>query len=574
MNSTNNTANTTNTTNTTNNRTNQNHTMKEINIYLSGLPCVGKSTLTNALTGTNLSKSHTDQEHVFIVDPNHNGNTIHRNDKHKIIYTTKPNKQKMFLENLKITIHDTIGNTKKLNSIKKHQTIKFFNSNALYDCDILLTIIDVNADHDTMTKNLEQIKFTAEKIPNNLNSFLHICAVNKCDDLIYNDDQNGLFVMGPDNNAKFKKIKNVLNQNGCDIVIPIKAIDLMLFSSGANECFPDDDQNYYRKKYEIDSQNGKFIDNLLKRYGLYRISNLINNFVNEKYDHINNKRVLANLIDSSEDLSLNHMTELLKKLVANGDENICDIIKFVSEYVKENIKNLIPKELKSEEDIKELQKSFEELEKVFKEKTQASLNSLDSVSVVISNFKKKMYYDKLEMEWSENAIKELYEMQYLDTALFCCICQKHMNESNVQNIVSNVMHSTKNNPYYLHDVLYVFLSLHEKYILPLTAMTTKINTEFELIRMRLIQSFNCNYNESLNSVNYLMYEQISKTFDKIIDNITKEYNQKEHICSDSADELAIASATGSTDSAGSTFDQKKSVMNSVDSISTESDETN
>lgn len=179
--------------------------MEDLNIYCLGLPNAGKSTLTEAFTGCNFYKRDTSHEHIFVIDKYYTGKPTEEQIDDDLSICTLNNNNNFFPQNFRIVLHDTVGvNKKHLRNIKSHQTIENFNKD-VSNCDILLSIIDVNISDEDLLKNLEIIKCTKEK----LNEYaLHVCIINKCDGLICLVD--GTFCMAPDILSNYDRIQKQL----------------------------------------------------------------------------------------------------------------------------------------------------------------------------------------------------------------------------------------------------------------------------------------------------------------------------------------------------------------------------
>ena len=525
----------------------------KINIFLSGLSGVGKSTLTNALIGQNLSKIKTDKPSMYVIDPHYN-NPIEtfRNYEDFSIVVTKQSKQNLFLNDLKISIFDTVGNNKKLESMKKHKTIKNFNSAnsfcTINNCDVLLTVIDINSTIDQMEKNLEQLKHTTNGISHYKKSILHIILVNKCDRIVYT---NNTWDMDPSDKEKYIKIRHILLNNGYNTVMPISAEESMLFSNGINGHFKENSE-YLKHKYQIDSQNGELVENLLMKYGLKCLIDKINKFVVTNANSIHNRRIV-NQIKSNE-CTIQQTTELLDKLVSNGDENIIEVVDLISKQIEQ----MIPHSLKNENEYDMIQNLFNDLGQTFKKKTNVVLDCSNKCELMIKQMRMEFFQKKIESEWCEKAIEELYKMNKLDKQKFCNCLAKELSDEKFGYLIKKIMYATNYDINYIYYSLCELINAYPTYIVffkmeNFIANTTE-NLDLNIIRLQLLKKydFDCNDQLDRNLFNMDFYAKKYNIYCKIMKEIIETYANKdkndEPIQNDTQSYESVSTTTSTSES--------------------------
>lgn len=489
--------------------------MESINIFLTGLPNVGKSTLTNSLIGAYLSKKNTLEENVFVIDPKHIDIPMTEVINDIKYFKLKQYKNNLLPKDCKVTIHDTVGVNKKISYIKKHSTVINFNED-INECDILITVIDINTMNENLDRNLKLLEETTKNL---CNSTLHICVINKCDTLVYRENN---YSMEPTLLKKFNDYKKILNNNGYFNIVPLCAYESMFFSNGSNEFFESTEQ-YYKDKYLYDSENGNKIEYLLTKYGLKNLANIINDFVNNKKDSILNRHIL-NKIKSCDSLDQYKLSQFMSNLINNNDDHISELTNFVHN----KIDIILLEQLTNVNKLNKIKESFDELSNTFKEKTGYELNCADRMSQISCELLKKHHLENLLNHWDFDSICELYRMNELDENIFRKSVMDYITEKNVLDSLLGVLIATSNNVNYFFATLDIFLEKFPNYVILFKNSKPLPNSMFELVRLQLLHIHSFRYDEQIKliNLNVELFDSMTQIFNNFIDKCMYELNRK------------------------------------------------
>jgi GTPase SAR1 family protein len=478
--------------------------MENLNVFIIGLENAGKSTITNALIGTTLSKINTAKEHSFVVSGKYKESNMTQNED-EIIWKIPQYENSLLPKKLTITIYDSVG---VIDKAKKHSTVVDFINNKSQCCDLLLSIFDINTFEEKQKKHLELLKSISNKMTD---PCLHICVLNKCDSLVFLDSE---YLMDANELEKFNKYKKVLNDHGCKNVVPMCAKKSMLFSAGMNGFFEKDQEKYNKLCYQSETQHG--VDGLLVKYGLKNLSNMISSFVSEKYDSIVNKHVLSDLLYcNSHDPTI--LINIISRLINNNDEHI----NFVVQQMYDMMDTIVPTELKNIEESNIVKASFENLSYVFKEKTGCELIFSDKIDKVVYKMRKTHHLMKLKEKWNYESTEELYKMGELDKVIFFESVKTYITEDNIDTFVVYILMSTNYDQEYFYYTLSAFLEKFPVYIVLFKTAYPFTHSFFELIRLQLLDKYGGNYENSIkiigldvnkfNNMRHTFYNIVNKT---------------------------------------------------------------
>lgn len=414
--------------------------METIEINVIGLQHAGKSTLTNALTGTNYSKQNTEVESVFCVGKFDSSMYTSPEDVEDVLKDEEvyiPYYDNFGLsKDWNYSISDYVGITSK--RIKKDKSIKLLNEQK-YVYDLYIVVCDITTFNIEFNKIKDILNLINEKRhdPSNI-----VVVLNKCDSVIYSEKE-----IAYDNLAEQEMVKSAtarLNEIGFNNVIPFCAKLSMLFSAGENSmfCSEHDSGVYNAKTAKIHPSI------LLDQSGFSHLTTFINNFVDKNKNKLVNKHVLNELF-SGENHSIEKITSIILRIKDAEDD--------ISAKVKEEVMRCIDNfPLDDFDDMQNIKISYFES---IVDKLKSTYNSVfvadcteieEKCKKLVKHVAVKYYNMLLTKSYNDDAINKLYEYGLLTQEKLETIVNMHITNDN---IVKTLLHISKLTD---HDVNYLF----------------------------------------------------------------------------------------------------------------------
>lgn len=489
--------------------------MNYLNIYISGTPNAGKSTLCNSLVGTNLSTINTQRDHIFTIEPSYNGEPeviIDTDD--FVCYKTKLYDNCLLQLNCTVNVHDYVG----IEKVSKFDgTIKKIRNDSKM-CDILIYLIDTPAFYKSINDgNIDQInilKRLTEKIDHRS---LIVCVLNKLDSIVVNPQHTVLF--NSEDQIMYNVCEGALhdffasNGNTNYKIIPACLNKAMFYSAGENKFFNDklSEASY---SAEIAETNGN-LRHLLRKYGLTNVTNEIVSFVNSHENEIINKRVFEEL-DSLQDKSIENLIPILSKIRENEKGFIPNIVR----YMRDSLNDIIGF-LKCSDDLdkstEEKKQLFEKLEVVFKEKTHEDLDPKEMFFETVNNIQCQNYINELSEKWDFTVLCKLYEKKGLSEGLLDMFMTKHFDEHKYVEYIKHISDMTNHNMNYMYTLFHSFLNKFPQYTLAFKQTPIK-NPYFDLIRIQLMKDRNDVYQYEMVKIglDHVKYSEIKTMFFRMV----------------------------------------------------------
>lgn len=419
--------------------------METIEINVIGLQHAGKSTLTNALTGTNYSKQNTEVESVFCVGKFDPSMYTSPKDVEDVL-----NKEEVYIpyyDNFGLSkdwnyfISDYVGITSK--RINKDKSIKLLDEQK-YVYDLYIVVCDITTFDREFDRIMDILSIINQKRhdPSNI-----VVVLNKCDSIIYSE--KGIVYSNLVEEEMVKSATSKLNEIGFNNVIPFCAKLSMLFSAGENSMFCNETEN---KMYEAQTEDIS-PSKLLKKSGFYHLTTFINNFLDKNKNKLINKHVLNELFSGK-----NHSIEKITSIILRIKDAEDDIATKVKEEVMRCIDNFPLDDFDDAQDIKI--SYFESIVDKLKS-TYNSVFVVDSSEIeekckkLVKHVAVKYYNMLLTKSYNDDAINKLYEYGLLTQEKLEMIVSMHITNDN---IVKTLLHISKLTN---HDVNYLFYVLNE-----------------------------------------------------------------------------------------------------------------
>lgn len=426
--------------------------MNYLNIYIAGTPSAGKSTLCNSLVGTNLSEINTQKEHIFTVDPLHNGEPeLIEDTKDRSQYRTKMYDNYLLQLNCTVNIHDHVGIE---SASKSDPTIKKIR-NVSKMCDTLVYVYDAQTFENDIENEkfhqLDMLKRVIEKVGSNC---LIVCVLNKLDSIVVTSTK--ILLDGADQ-LKYDKCDAILNnffeKHGYTNykIVPTCLKNAMFYAAGEN--------NFFNNEHAQCSYSAEITGNsrhLLKKYGLNNLTNEIMSFVSLHENEIINRRIFEEL-DLLQNKSIENLIPILSKIRENETGYVTKIVQRMRDSLTDII-SCLKFSNDTDCDTEEKKQSFEKLNNIFKEKTKKDLDPQQMFLETVNTMECQHYTNELHKKWNYDIMCKLYEKGGLTTELLGIFLNQHLDEHKYSEYIRHISDMTNHNILYMWSLFDSFLN--------------------------------------------------------------------------------------------------------------------
>lgn len=282
-----------------------------IAICIIGLSGVGKSTITNALTGTNYASHNTNKIVEYALGNFKeftNPDTLDCDNMKNDVILPFPKDFKLSKKCI-YSIYDLPSVTEIDNKIKVgSRSIKFLKN----DIDIVIVVFDIFTFEQHIEKNFELL----EHVKENLKSGKLFIIFNKCDSLVMTNEKitfsdSKIFI-------KYKMYLDMLENKGYCHVFPLFGRGSAFISAGINDIFdnPFRTELYKAQTFYINPQFE------LIKYGFYNLIENINEYVNNRMNETNDIHAPSKLSNDIKSDTFNTTSYTLTSIANKLFENI------------------------------------------------------------------------------------------------------------------------------------------------------------------------------------------------------------------------------------------------------------
>jgi len=450
--------------------------METIEINIIGLEEAGKSTLTNALTGTNYSKKCTTVESIFYIG-NFDSSVYTSSDLietslgDKEVYIPYPSNFGLSRE-WNYSISDYVGITSK--KIRRDPSVKLLDERE-YVYDLYVVVCDVNKfDEDfNKIKDLLNIINTKKHDPSNI-----VVILNKCDSIVYSKTLTSYY--DSDEKIMVGNATTKLNEAGFFNVIPFCAKKCMLFSAGENNMFneKDDEDKYIAETDNITPSV------LLNKSGFAQLTSFIDDFIKKHRNQLINKHALNELF-SGENHKIEKITTIISRM-KGADDDIAtkvkgEVLKCIDNFESENFDEA------HDNKIGYFEQAVQNLTTAYNSVFTSGYPEVEEMcKKLLKHVEIKYYKMLLEKSYDDNAVQKLYDNHLLSHMELEKIIIAHVANDNILHVIRHISTLTMHNIDYLFCVINAFVKHVNKSIVCILKVHDVKDEVFNHIKLKIL----------------------------------------------------------------------------------------